>query len=710
MSVNRRKFAIAASAAAGLLAAYAIVTDAGIGGQAVTVSVEDYGETAAAAVAALCCLLAARRSSGRLRAGWALLAISAASWSLGACAWAVLEVNLHRPVPFPSIADAGFVGAIPFAAAALLAFPFGPSSALGRVRALLDGLIVATSLTYVAWDAGLGSLAAQMRVGVVGGSLAVTYPAADILMLILLVTSARRALRQLGPVVATLCFAFAAILVADTSFALLTLDGAYGILGSAYDAGWVAGYLAIGLAAFWPAPATVEATDDGPVEMWQLAMPWVTVSAVIVAGVWSSVAGRNGGVLAIWIGSVMGVFFLASQILTLNDALRLLVRSRRAEAQLGERSALLSEVIGRAPLGIARLDGNLQFLDGNQRLCEMLAVPQRALVGSSICQFLSDDDAAQALRRLERMNRGELDEAEVDSEMHRADGRMLWVHRNIKPVRNDRGSIQYFLLMFEDMTAKHAVEKAELANLAALERLSRLKSEFMSMVSHEFRTALTGIQGYSELMSSEEVSPEEVKEFAGDINSDALRLNRMITEMLDLDRIESGRMAMRMEPIDLNRLLGDAADRARMTTQKHEIISHLDPSLPLVEADRDRVTQVVANLLSNAVKYAPEGGEIALTSRVDGNNVVVSVQDHGLGIPPEFIGRIFGRYERYEAAGKSQVVGTGLGLAIAQQIIQLHKGRIWVDSTVGQGSTFSFTLPVPVCEAAARPAADVRVA
>ena len=706
MSLDRQKFAVAASGAACLLVLYVAWTSSRIGGQAVTVAVEDYGQAAAAAAAALSCFIAARRSSGRLRAGWALLTFSAMSWCFGEMAWAVVEVNLNRPVPFPSVADAGFVAAIPFAAAALLIFPFGPSSARGRVRALLDALIVATSLTYVAWDAGLGSLAAQMHAGIVGSSLAVTYPAADVILLTLLVTGARRASRHLRSIVGLLCFAFAANLVADTSFAQLTLHGTYGVLGSTYDAGWVAGYLAVGLAALWPAPAAAEASDDGPVEMWQLALPWMTVFAVIVAGVWTGVTGRSPGSLAVWIGSVMGVFFLASQFLTLNDALRLLVRSQRAEAQLGERSALLGEVIGRAPLGIARLNVNLQFLDANPRLCEMLAIAQQALVGSSIRQFLSDDEASQALHRVELMKRGELANAEVDSEMRCADGRKLWVHRNVTPVRDDKGAITYFLVMFEDMTAKHEVEKAELANLAGLERLSRLKSEFMSMVSHEFRTALTGIQGYSELMSSEDVSAEEVKQFSGDINSEALRLNRMITEMLDLDRIESGRMAMHMERIDLNRLLGDAVERARMTTQKHEIVTHLDMSVPLVDADPDRVTQVVTNLLSNAVKYAPNGGQITVTSRVDGSLVEVSVQDHGQGIPPEFIGRIFGRYERYEGTGKSQVVGTGLGLAIAQQIVQLHRGRIWVESAVGDGSTFRFTLPVP----ASQPAADARVA
>ena len=211
-------------------------------------------------------------------------------------------------------------------------------------------------------------------------------------------------------------------------------------------------------------------------------------------------------------------------------------------------------------------------------------------------------------------------------------------------------------------------------------------------------------------MSSEVVAPDEVKEFAGDINADALRLNRMITEMLDLDRIESGRMTMHMTAVDLNRILTDAGDRARMSSDKHRIVLQLEPTLPTIQADGDRLIQVVSNLLSNAIKYSPEGGAITVTSRLLAGNVEVSVTDNGPGIPAEFIGRIFGRYERYETPGRAQVVGTGLGLAIAQQIIQLHKGRIWVDSIVGAGSNFRFIIPAPAKGDQAGPGSDIKVA
>jgi signal transduction histidine kinase len=120
----------------------------------------------------------------------------------------------------------------------------------------------------------------------------------------------------------------------------------------------------------------------------------------------------------------------------------------------------------------------------------------------------------------------------------------------------------------------------------------------------------------------------------------------------------------------------------------------LDQALPIVSADPDRLVQVVSNLLSNAIKYSPDGGQVGVTTRAEDGMVRVSVTDQGIGIAPEFVNRLFGRYERFESNRTSKVVGTGLGLAISRQIVELHGGRIWVDSQVGHGSNFQFTVPI----------------
>jgi signal transduction histidine kinase len=126
----------------------------------------------------------------------------------------------------------------------------------------------------------------------------------------------------------------------------------------------------------------------------------------------------------------------------------------------------------------------------------------------------------------------------------------------------------------------------------------------------------------------------------------------------------------------------------------HRVTVALGSGIPTIAGDSDRIFQVVANLLSNAIKYSPAGGEVEVSSTLEGGYVKVSVRDHGPGIAPEFIDRLFGRYERYEGNPKSGVIGTGLGLAIARQIVEMHRGRIWVESTLGEGSRFLFTIPI----------------
>jgi signal transduction histidine kinase len=242
------------------------------------------------------------------------------------------------------------------------------------------------------------------------------------------------------------------------------------------------------------------------------------------------------------------------------------------------------------------------------------------------------------------------------------------------------------------IAAAEAFEQQRAA-VAELEQLNRAKSDFVSIVSHEFRTPLTGIQGFSEMMQSEDLTLEEMREYAGDINKDAHRLNRMITEMLDLDKMESGRMEIHREPVDLNAIVTEAADRMRPNAPRHPLTLRLDPMVGEVSGDRDKLTQVMSNLLSNAVKYSPDGGEIVVSTRVEGNAAHVVVRDHGMGIPKGSLETIFERYGRVESLATRNIQGTGLGLPIVRQIVQLHGGSVWVESAVGEGSVFHVTLP-----------------
>jgi PAS domain S-box-containing protein len=265
------------------------------------------------------------------------------------------------------------------------------------------------------------------------------------------------------------------------------------------------------------------------------------------------------------------------------------------------------------------------------------------------------------------------------------------------------GSFEGTLVIVADITGRRLAERSLESSLAALtaaneqlERMDEAKTNFMATVSHEFRTALFGIQGYSEMLSRRECDPPTVALYAGNINHDARRLGRMINDLLDLTRMASGQEQLHVEEVDLAGLMAEAAGRAGASTDRHVFAISVAPDLPPVVGDRDRLAQVLANLLSNAVKYSPAGGEIAVSAGAHAEGVLVEVRDRGMGISADLIDAVFEPYRRSEAPGTRAIKGTGLGLPIVRHIVALHGGRVWVESQEGAGSVFRFTLPLRV--------------
>jgi PAS domain S-box-containing protein len=664
-----------------------------IGGDRVTIGVDDIGQALAALIAMVSCGLAARRTSDRTRVAWSLFAASAASWGAGEIIWSVYEVGMGVSVPFPSAADAGFLLAIPLAVAGVFAFTSAPSRFATRGEAILAGAIVALSLLFVAWALGLGMVYATSPASPAAQLIGLAYPIGDIITITVLILALRRARRsELGRLL-LLLGGLASNALADSAFAYLTANGSYGATGSVLDAGWVIGYLMIALAPLWPTSDAGKTPAEGPMDLWQRALPWVAVLAASVTAIRLAAANQPLDRFETVLAGGIGVLLVVSQVLSHRDSLALLQKSQSTEARLARRTALLNEVVSHAPLGIARVGPDMKVIDANPRLAALLGVEADDMIGKPVTAYLHQDEFSRVFALFQPLWKGKVGAIESDSQAIRGNGKRVWLHWSATAVRNASGQVEYFLAMFEDTDAEHAANEAAMAHLAGLERLNELKSEFVALVSHEFRTALVGIQGFSEMIRDEDLPIDELRGFAGDINNDAERLNRMINDMLDLDRIEAGRLILHTQPTDINALLQQAVERASASSFQHFITAKLDASTPIIQCDPDRITQVVTNLLSNAIKYSPSGGEVLVSSLVRDGQVEVSVRDHGVGIAPDFIKRLFGRYERYEKTS-NQVLGTGLGLAITRQIIELHGGKIWVDSAVGVGSDFRFKLPL----------------
>ena len=695
-----RRFALAAAMVIIVCTAFLIWQIFRFGGDKVTIGLDDIGEAVAAGIAAISLGVAAVRSTGRMRVAWGLLGAGAASWAVGEAIWSWYEVFQGVSVPFPSAADAAFLLEIPLAIAGVLAFTTAPTRMATRGEAVLAGAIVALSLLFIAWALGLRTVYESSQQTQQATFIGLAYPIGDIVIITVLIIALRRAGRpQIGRML-LLIGGLTSIAVADSTFTYLTANGSYGAIGSLLDIGWVIGFLLIALAPLWPSAAAESKSEEGAITLWQLALPWGATFGAAAIGLRIAFANQSLDQFMTALAGGIGVLFVANQVLTHRDSLELLGKSRRAEMQLEARTALLNQVIVQAPLGIARVGVDMKIIDANPRLAVLLHTKPADMIGQPVAHFLPPDEMERVVKTFQPLWTGAVDTIESDSNALRADGTSAWLHWSASSIKRPGGRTDFFLAMFEDATAEHTAQEAAMANLAGLERLSQLKSEFVSLVSHEFRTALVGIQGFSEMIRDQDLSPVEAKAFAGDINNDALRLNRMITEMLDLDRIEAGRMTLNIAPVDINSILGEAVERSRASSPKHSIACQLDASVPAVRGDSDRLVQVVSNLLSNAVKYSPNGGEVVVASQVQDGMVRVDVRDHGLGIPPEFVKKLFGRYERFEDKNRARIIGTGLGLAITRQIVEMHGGKIWVDSTVGAGSEFHFTVPVAAPAAA----------
>lgn len=237
---------------------------------------------------------------------------------------------------------------------------------------------------------------------------------------------------------------------------------------------------------------------------------------------------------------------------------------------------------------------------------------------------------------------------------------------------------------------------AVIRDVTALRELEQAKSDFVSTVSHELRTPLTSIKAYTATLRRKDVDFDEEtrQEFLRVVEEETDRLTRLISDLLDMSKIESGRMELNKREFDLAELVRIVCEKLRSQADKHRISIHLESrSLP-VYADADKIEQVLVNLIDNAIKYSPQGGDVEVTLKVHRREAELVVTDHGVGIPEEHLPHIFEKFHRVDNRATREIYGTGLGLFVSKSIVEAHDGAIWAESVLGEGSTFHFTLPL----------------
>lgn len=332
------------------------------------------------------------------------------------------------------------------------------------------------------------------------------------------------------------------------------------------------------------------------------------------------------------------------------------------------------------------------------------------MIGQPILRLLPTDRTEEEVRILDRLKHGErVDHYETIRQ--RKDGQLIHVSLTISPIRDAQGTIVGASKIARDITAqKRGAEQLALAH-QELKRVDRMKVEFISTLSHELRTPLTAITGWIQILK-DRPSADELREGLEIIERNVRVQAQLIDDLLDMSRIESGKIMLDLQRIDLTTVVGAAVDSVRPTTEAKgvRLTSAFSSVEGIVLGDKHRLQQVVWNLLTNATKFTPKGGRIHVTLERANSHVEIAVTDTGIGIGPEFIDHIFERFSQADASTTRRHGGLGLGLSIVKHLVELQGGTVRARSAGrDKGATFMVCLPlVPVHQEAERVAAQER--
>jgi two-component system phosphate regulon sensor histidine kinase PhoR len=325
--------------------------------------------------------------------------------------------------------------------------------------------------------------------------------------------------------------------------------------------------------------------------------------------------------------------------------------------------------------GVAVVDADRRIVFCNHAFCSAVQWAQGSCAGRLLVEVMRQTELVAAVEQALAGQTSRIEEVILGSVPQRV------FAATAAPVRG--GATHAAVLVLHDITESR--------------RLERVRRDFVANVSHELKTPLTAIQGFAEtLLSGAAEDPETRHRFLGIIRDHAVRLGRLTDELLTLSSIEAGKLTLEMAPLAPEQILEPCLELTRLRAAGRQLViaAELPSELPAVRGDLQRLQQVLQNLLDNAVQYTQDGGRITVRVFPREGEVVFEVADTGIGIPEADQSRIFERFYRVDAARSREVGGTGLGLSIAKHLVEAHGGRIWVESEVGRGSRFFFSVPV----------------
>lgn len=335
-----------------------------------------------------------------------------------------------------------------------------------------------------------------------------------------------------------------------------------------------------------------------------------------------------------------------------------------------------------------------RFYMANKAMCQMLGYSLDELMNLGTEDIHPEEELPRAIAQFEEQAKKKV-KLSRDIPVKRKDGSIFIAEMRSSPVVINR--TEYLIGIFRDITDRLEAEKREL-ELQVLRQVDKLRGQLISNISHELRTPLTSIKGFTSTLLRTDIkwSDEDHKDFLETIDKECNHLAKLIGDLLDISRIDAGAMNLNKNICYVNEIFKSIDRRLAVLTEHHQLRIHTPSKLPRVFVDIMRIGQVITNLVENATKFSPKSSEITIEAKSGNNGVIISVADKGEGIPSELIDMLFDRFFQADSIASGYKSGTGLGLSICKGIIEAHGGEIWVESKVGEGSIFSFSLPAAV--------------
>lgn len=365
-------------------------------------------------------------------------------------------------------------------------------------------------------------------------------------------------------------------------------------------------------------------------------------------------------------------------------------RDISAIKQASEKQAMLAAIIGSSDDTIVSKTLEGKITSWNRSAERMFGYSEQEALGQHISMIIPPDRLNEETFIIGEVSQGKKVD-HFETVRVAKGGRLVPISLSVSPIIDKNGQVIGASKIARDISEHLAVQEEKARLYDEIKALNDKKDEFIGLASHELKTPLTSIQGYLQILNND-MSEERRKEFLKRTGQQVKKLNNLVSDLLDISKIEAGKLQFNPSAFDLSQVTRDAIDLITYSNNSHKLRLETDLDKLVIHGDAQRIEQVILNLLTNAIRYAPGSDEVVVQLSQESGLAKVSVRDRGIGIPADKLEHIFSRF--YRVTENKNVSGLGLGLYLSKQIIDRHQGRIWAESVVGEGSVFYFTLPI----------------